>query len=367
MRPAILSFLLLLSACAIRREPEPVLPEEGVLPEAPPAPRLRIAASVPVEGLLAAACDPAGCARVDARGLATFDPGSLAAADPPLPLPVSTEALLSVPGGFWAEGTCGGAPCAVRIAGGAWAPADPAPEPAPAGAGPEEVRAWTRILGQGWRIPFARGVPLRDGVLTWSRGFGPGSARLMRTGGRLRFASTPEPAGPVTAEGWLCPHPSGTVAWLLLWPEPVIRALDGGSLRVLAEVALPGPAIGLFLDPGGRWLLLGRTAAPDPDRLQDWPARALAADPGRDPLLSGWRSFGPPMEGVLVVDGLAGGVAASVEGAFRAWIPRPDGAILLATDRVLVRLEPQDPGSSPRPGEGVEVHHQHPAPIVVVP
>jgi len=144
--------------------------------------------------------------------------------------------------------------------------------------------------------------------------------------------------GPVTAEGWLCPLPSGLGAWFLLWPDPAVLEIDAVTLQVRATVALPGPAVGLFLDPGGRWLLLGRTGASGQDALQDWPARPLPVDPQRDPLLSNWPF--PPQEAVLVVDGERGEVATVAEGAFRAWIPLPGGVFLLATDRSLVRLEP---------------------------
>ncbi len=335
---------LLLAACTARRGPDVALPdlEPGQGEREVPSP-VRITAEARVEGLLAAACGPTGCVRVDARGVSAFDPVGLGPQGPSVPLPLAPDALLSLPDGFRVEGTCGGTPCAIRVSGTTVTPLDPPVTPGPASASPEEIQAWNAILGKGWRLPFARSVPLRGGLLTYTRGFGTGAARLMRTGGRLRLAPAPDPPGPVTAEGWLCPRPTGDGAWFLLWPDPTVRLLDGVDLHVQRSVPLPGPAVGLFLDPGGRWLLVGRTAVPDPGALQDWPARPLRVGAARDPLLSDWVAYEPPVEAVVVVDGRDGVVAATVEGAFRAWIPLDDGVFLLATDRTVVRIEPRRP------------------------
>ena len=144
---------------------------------------------------------------------------------------------------------------------------------------------------------------------------------------------------PVSWPAWLALHPTGVEAYLVVWPGPVIRAFDPGTLEIRWTLAVEGAARGLFVDPGGRWLLLA-VGTSETDRLLDWPILPPSAEPGADPNRDEVLRLlpAPPSDEVVVVDLATHTVAARARGSYRRFLPldRP----VLATDREVVFLTP---------------------------
>ncbi len=229
----------------------------------------------------------------------------------------------------------------------------------------EDAAAWTEAwnLGRarGWRSNFSRVVVAPGGsMLAYFRG--PGGGTLVRSPGRgaVRILA---PEAPASWPAWLAMHPTGTEAYLLPWPASVLVAVDPASLATRWSLPLEAPAHGLFVDPGGRWLLAevaeGDAGVGDAltARWTDWPTPALhaaaddaaaraaglaqAPDPARDEVLRTWER--PPATSVSVIDLARGEETLRVPGSYRRWSILPDGRLLLATDRSVVIHRPDPP------------------------
>lgn len=363
--PALLAALLVCGC------PKPTPTETSAEPELVPQQAAAIAAvrvgvRREVADLQAAACGETRCVLADSKQLVPFDPVTLEPASAAVPHGMSAVTRI-VPRGaeFLVEGLCEHGPCSVTYQRDGTilatfmmpattpdpmesilVPGDPALEPAPAPENPAlaERNQWAGLMEAGRRLPFARRVPVSGGgMFTYQRELGGGAGKLLRIGGGFRSIDAPGTQHTVTSEGWLAIHPSGLEVYLLLWPEPKLHAYDARSLSPRWSVELPGPAQGLFVDPAGRYTLLSLTAPPDPDRLTDYPAPALAADADVEQLMGSLAlpDDRPTADGVLLVDLAAHRIAAQASGAFRGWLSTPDGAYLLVTDSELVRLEPR--------------------------
>jgi len=318
-----------------------------------PTEALREAARAATPGLRALACEGSVCAVADDQGMALLDPQTLELTGRCAHAPLEVESLHATASGFCIRGSCSdpAGPCqiAVMLKEGTLVPA---PSPAPVEpVGPDsaaaeqsplqaEMRAWKEIFELERRLPFRRRVPAIDnGLVSFLRGSDAGSARLMRVGGPTRSVPVRGTAHPSTCEGLLAPHPSGRELYMVVWPEPALVAYDALSLEKRWTLALPQPAQGLFVDPGGRFLLLSLTAAPEDGRLGDHPAVTLSSSPVADALLASKAlpPDGPQATGVLLADLGPPEIVVQLEGAFRGWVAAA-GGYLLATDQELVRL-----------------------------
>jgi len=287
--------------------------------EQAPAHALQITRRVAVQGLVALGCSAQGCAWQDAEHRVAFDPISLEPTGAPSPLqppaapaPPDPPPPLSIPA---------------------------APEPSQA---VQEAQDWNARLSSGWMLPFGRRVPTaQGGMVTYQRGLGPAPGRLLKVGGGVKQVHAPGTRHTYTCEGWLAPHPTGTELYLVVWPQPALYAYDPRTMTTRWTLDLPSPAQGLFVDAGGRFLLLSSTGAPDPDRLLDHPAQPAYSTQGSDPMRGSGAlpPDGPQALGVLLVDLGPPRVVAQATGAYRAWVVAGDGGILLATDSEILRLE----------------------------
>ena len=272
------------------------------------------------------ACNETQCVALTAAGLVSLEPGL-----PPLPLVVPADAAV------------------LRVDAGAWATL-PSPPPPPLLDDPpplaEQVAsftvAWNAGIAAHWRSRFQRIVlGPGGGVISWTRG-AEGGGQLMRIGAGRAFARVSTVPSPVSYPAWLALHPTGTEAYLLAWPTPVLAAFDPVSVVPRWSVELGGAGHGLFVDPEGRWLLAeigpGRT-----DRLVDWPLPA--PDPTRDLADDAVLRTLPRPDAteVVVVDLAAHAIAFRANGAHRRWLALPGGRYLLATDREAVFFRPEDP------------------------
>jgi hypothetical protein len=297
-------------------------------------------------GLRDVACSEAEC-RVLANGqLLRLQDGTPVGLAPP------TADTLRFDGRWLAEGKCPDTPerCV-------WSVGDESPVehsryttvPAPLDDGTARLEAlaasftpaWNRGLERGWRSGFSRLVVGPGGArITWIRGF-DGAGQLVRSGAAARTARLGSATSPVSYPAWVAMHPTGIEAYLVTWPGTVVRGFDPGTLDIRWTLPLEGAAQGLFLDPGGRWLVLG-VGPPNVDRLIDWPAPApdpeAVHDPNRDEVLRA--ADRPPMDEVVVVDLATHTPAARAAGTFRRFLPLD--VPLLATDREVVRLHPGD-------------------------
>ena len=199
--------------------------------------------------------------------------------------------------------------------------------------------AWNRGLREGWRGGFHRVVVgPGGGRITWLRGL-DGAGQLVRAGSGSRTVRLGAATSAVSWPGWLAMHPTGAEAYLVAWPAAVVRGFDPTTLEVRWSLPMDGPAQGLFVDPGGRWLVVA-TGPEGTERFVDWPTPlpepGAAADPARDEVLR--RLDRPPIDTVLVIDLATQSVVARARGAYRRFLPleRP----VLATDREVVFLVP---------------------------
>lgn len=337
MRPLLL-LAALVSACAPRQGPGPGGPDPGAVTDVP-------VSRLPFAELRDVACAPDGCLALTAAGLVKLDAGFARVV-----LPGTWDTLRWTGERFEIEGPCDAGRCAAPL-GADLAPATAAPVPATApkveDAPPPLVDQakgwegwWNLAISKGWRAGFRRVlIGPGGGLITWSRG-GEGVGQLVRTGMPRTFVRIPVPASAVSWPAWLAMHPTGAEAYLMAWPSTALVALDPVTLQTRWSAPLDGAGAGLFVDPGGRWILAevgdGRS-----DRFLDWPTLALdpapADDPFRDEVLRDLPR--PDARAVVVIDVAAQAVVARASGRYRRFLPRGDGWVL-ATDREVVRPLP---------------------------
>lgn len=334
------------------------LPLEAPIPTGPPPSllTLRPAARVACTDLRTLSCDTLACARVEGRRWIPFDARTLAPKPGSLELPMDAERLIPQDDGFRILGRCGASPCALDLRESQVLPLVPAPqaetatpplpppEPAtPASQAQSRSRSWNRLIQEKWRIPFQKQVPAPGGgVITYLRGAEVDSALLMRAGGGLRQARAQGSGGLLSCDAWMALHPTGQELYLLPWPSSRLSAHDPQNLSERWSLSLDSPAVGLFLDSAGRFAILGRTTPPETGRLLDYtvenPDNQGAEDPNADGRLD--LSSRPPIVETLLIDLSRQELVTSARGAFRAWLPRPGGGMILAASEEIVALDP---------------------------
>ncbi|MES2641794.1 MAG: hypothetical protein V4850_20035 [Myxococcota bacterium] len=304
-----------------------------------------------VPGLADVACDGADCRALVRGGLVSLPdavpigtPGALAAFD----------TLRATPSGWEVEGACPPAiaesprcvaPLAADGTVGPPSPGSPPPpleEDAPSlgTAAIEFGAAWNAGMAAGWRSGFHRViVGPGSGRITWLRGI-DGAGQLVRVGNGSRTVRLGAATASVSWPGWLALHPSGVEAYLVAWPSPLVRAFDPNTLDIRWTLPVDGAARGLFVDPGGRWLLVA-VGPGTTDRFVEWPLPSLTVPPttdlSRDEVLRTLEH--PPMDAVLVIDLATQAVVARAEGELRRFLPLSERP-LLATDREVVYFTP---------------------------
>jgi hypothetical protein len=255
-------------------------------------------------------------------------------------------------GGFQLTASTPTGPCRAWLGDGATTPEACEPLAPPAWASvedlppiPEQLERfriqWNAAIAAHGRLPFVPVLGTPDGgVIALARG-GDGRGQLFRSGGMPKMIPVPTAPSPATWPAPFALHPSGTEAYLLPWPTTVLRAFDPFTLATRWSVGLDGAGQGLFVDPGGRWLLAA-TGPGEVEGFVDYPLLWTApAEPCcEDALLRA--APRPPQERVVVVDLAAHTVAVRAPGAYRGWFAF-EHVLWLVTDQEITRVPVQAP------------------------
>ncbi len=375
-RLAVLVPLLALTAgCA--RKPPADLPDSDPPPAAPAQPAATIAPTTVVGRLALAdlaglACDPAGrCIVQRGRRLIALDPDALApdalAPDAPGVDDANAGALgdqvadlaegerLVQADGPAVLGACTDGPgrCLRAVPGRGVPGESPSPERPVLDAAVDRSPAaqrdrWNDAIAHGGRSPFSARVPSpTGGTLAFLPHPEP---RVMATGGGVRFMLLANGNGGADDDRrpaylrTLALHPSGREAYLLAWPDGDLIAFDPARLSPRWTVPLRPAAHGLFVEGGGRLLVLEEGGQPDPDRLLDLgsapPALPAGTAAGSDVFLA--LADRPDAATTAIVDLALPRLVWREEGRYLDLLTLPDGDRLLATDHALVRLSVPD-------------------------
>ena len=325
-----------------------VPPSPPVAPSAAPeneAPLLASIEQIAVQDLRSLACDESTCFAIDGTTLARVDVEPLVLSVVAPLARIGT--LVSDQGGWWLVHACGTGWCRASLDTATGALGAEAPLPPPVPAFPSDLATlaarWNTMIANGWRSPFQTRLPAPGGgVVSYLRGLAPSSAQLMRTGTAPAVAPAPSSSEPGTYPGWLALHPTGQEAYVLVWPDGELRALDPARLEARWRLALRAGAHGLFVDPGGRYLLAEQSGAVEHDRYVDFDVQTIGAgaDPTGDPELA-LRSR-PPGAETIAVDLARHETALVLDGAYVAWVPRGDAGFIVATRTKIAALRPAD-------------------------
>ena len=308
----------------------------------PPSPPVE---QIAVGDLRSLACDASICLAIDGTTLARVDlePLVLTAIGP-----LARTGSIVSDGGWWLVHACGSGWCRASLDPATGALGADAPLPPPTPAFPADLSTlaarWNAMIAHGWRSPFQTRIPAPGGgVVSYLRGLPPSSAQLMRTGPAPAVAPAPTSSQPGTYPGWLALHPTGQEAYVLVWPDGDLRALDPARLEERWRLTLRRGAHGLFVDPGGRYLLAEQSGAVEHDRYVDFEVQTVGAgaDPTGDPELA--LRARPPGAQTIAIDLARHETAIVLDGAYVAWIPRGNAGFVVATRGTIAVLRPADP------------------------
>ncbi len=329
--------LLLLTACP-----------KGPAPTDPSGPSTSDLWRIPLPGLVDVACDEGRCLAL--RGPELVRLPSLEAVS--LPSALIFDRLRHDAGGWRLAGPCAeGQPerCSYRLSLEPLSVGTPEREPSPAvvAAGAEEeyrsrwTSAWNQAIARGWRAGFDRRVVLPGAAELQLLPGLDGNAQLRRTGENPAFIKLMLGATGNVFPGNLALHPTGVEVYLAAWPSPLLIALDPVTLDRRWVLPLDGGVQGLFIEPGGRFLMVasGDASARAPE---DWawpePDPAAVVDPAGDDALRTQQR--PAMSRIYAVDLQDHSVAVELPGQWRRWIPLPDGRVLVASSQQIVFFKP---------------------------
>ncbi len=305
---------------------------------------------LPLPGLVDVACDGGRCLAL--RGNALVQLPSLEAVE--LPASGPFDRLRHDNSGWSLAGPCGAelpGRCSFPLSLEPLALGTPVPEPTSAvekGKEGEEAEArtrwtsaWNHAIAQGWRAGFDRRVVLPGASELQLLPGLDGTAQLRRTGENPAFIKLMLGATGTVFPATLALHPTGVEVYLTAWPSPLLIALDPVSLDRRWVLPLDGGVQGLFVEPGGRFLLVasGDASVRGPESW-DWPEPdpSAVADPAGDEALRSQQR--PAMSRIYAVDLQDHSVAVELPGTWRRWIPLPDGRILVASSQQLVFFKP---------------------------
>ena len=307
---------------------------------------LLMAPEVPLAGLEALVCTPTDCWVWSSAGIQSLAPSGELGPAVAVDLDPAEAAVVIEGSGLAALVPCPEAERCQRSldpATGSLGEAEPLKLVAPSdGRDPVRIReGWNQMRAEGWRVPFVSRVPTRDGgTLAYLRGAGGSSAQLARTGRDPQLLAWPAARGAVGNPRWLGMHPTGREAFLLIWPEPKLVSVDPDTLSKRWELAMRGPAHGLFIDASGRYLVVAEAGEIDPDRLLEYdPAGAPwpeGRDPAEDAAIRGWDR--PSANSTVVIDLSGPAIAKRIAGAYRGFAVAPDGTVWLASDGGITRV-----------------------------
>jgi len=206
---------------------------------------------------------------------------------------------------------------------------------------PAEVGArWNTQIANGWRSPFQEVIPTpKGGRVSYLRSLETDAARLMRTGGGMRAQPAPRAPGPVSYRRWLALHPTGQQAYLIPWPHHEVIALDPDSLMTGWRLDLGEPALGLFIDKTGQYLVGETGGSAESEQLLDYSGDPILADEGTDPAADPGLAeiTRPEMTHTFIIDLENQVLVARLPGTYMRFIPLEDVA-LIATTRAIARL-----------------------------
>jgi len=234
------------------------------------------------------------------------------------------------------------------VASDAAAPETMTPWPEPTDPSSIEER-WNLQIKNQWRSPFQANVPNPNGgSLRLQRGLTPGTSRVVRLGGAsLTARQAPDP-GAVAYPNALALHPTGTEAYLVVWPNPQLIAFNARTLETTWRTGLGGPAQGLFVSRDGRYLIAESGGVAPEHQLLDYEPLARTPPTGTDP--SADASFRwlerPAASGTLLVDLAVGRVVARLPGPFIGFATRKDGAVI-ASDSAIASVRHMPTESTP--------------------
>lgn len=296
---------------------------------------------IAVQDLRALACDASTCLAITGTSLARVDLEPLAlTAIAPLGQPGT---LVTDEDGWALVHDCDGHWCRASLdpGTGALGADTPLAAPVPAFASDSAALAtrWNAMIAKGWRSPFQTRLPSPGGgVVSYLRGLEPSSAQLMRTGPMPAIGPGPASTEPASYPGWLALHPTGREAYVLVWPGGELRAIDPARLTDHWRLALRPGAHGLFVDPGGRYLLAEQAGEVEHDRFVDFEVQTVGAgaDPTGDAELA-LRSR-PPGTETVAIDLARHETALTLDGAYVAWVPRGDAGFVVATRTTIALL-----------------------------
>jgi hypothetical protein len=298
-------------------------------------------ARIAVQDLRSLACDASTCLAIAGTSLARLDLEPLALTTiAPL---AQAGTLLTDDNGWSLVHACDAQLCRASLdpATGALGADTPLPPPVPAFPSDSTALAtrWNTMIAKGWRSPFQTRLPSPGGgSVSYLRGLEPSSAQLMRTGSSPAIAPAPASDEPATYPGWLALHPTGREAYVLVWPGGDFRAIDPARLAEHWRLALRPGAHGLFVDPGGRYLLAEQAGAVAHDRLVDFAVYTVGAgaDPTGDAELA--LRARPPGAETVAIDLARHETALTLDGAYVAWVPRDTSGFVVATRSTIALL-----------------------------
>ncbi len=196
---------------------------------------------------------------------------------------------------------------------------------------------WNAQVKNTWRSPFRAQIPSPDGGhLRIQRGLTPGTSRVVRLGGSVLTARQSPDPGRVAYPNALALHPTGTEAYLVVWPNPFLTAFNVRTLKTTWRISIGDAAQGLFVSEDGRYLVVETGGSAPEHQMLDYEPEARTAPEGVDPSSDEtfqWLSR-PEATATVLVDLGSGTVATQLPGPFTGFALQKDGAIIASQNGI---------------------------------
>ena len=204
---------------------------------------------------------------------------------------------------------------------------------------------WNTQVKNRWRSPFRAEIPTSNGGRLRSvRGLTPGTSRVIRIGGSVVTARQGLDAGDIAYPNALALHPTGTEAYLIVWPNPDLIAFRAQTLETTWRIRLGAPAQGLFISEDGRYLLAETDGTSPEHQLLDYEPTLRIPPPGIDPAADpslAWLER-PEPRGTIVVDLTIGEVVARLPGQATGFFLLKDGAVVASKGGLATIRRPKE-------------------------